>query len=136
LITWGEIDSAHGQLDKAVAANPTDPIAWQMLGLVRASDGVRDVAGAFTALERSKQLAPRMWIPRRDLAALHFKLGAGRDADPDPAVATKHRQAALAEYKAMLELELPDRLREKVNWAIRVLTELPPVGTPAPAPSP
>jgi tetratricopeptide (TPR) repeat protein len=122
LISWGEIESAHRQLDKSVATNPNDPIAWQMLGLLRANDTVKDLPGAFAALEKAKQLAPRAWIPRRDLAALHFKLGAGRDADPDPATAAKHRAAALAEYKAMLELDLPTRLRDKVKWAIDVLT--------------
>lgn len=109
LATWGEIDAARGQLEKAVAATPDDPIAWQMLGIVRASDAVRDLAGAFAALEKSKQLAPRAWIPRRDLAVLHWKLG--------------HRAEALAEYRAMLELDLPARLREKVTWAIDELSK-------------
>jgi tetratricopeptide (TPR) repeat protein len=130
LATWGELDSARGQLEKAVAATPDDPVAWQMLGIVRASDTVRDIPGAFAALEKSKALAPRMWIPRRDLAALHFKLGAGRDADPDPATAANHRAAALAEYKAMLELDLPPRLRDKVKWAIEYLSG-PAAKTPA-----
>jgi tetratricopeptide (TPR) repeat protein len=137
LIGWGELQAAHGQLDKAVAANPNDPIAWQMLGLLRASDAVSDIPGAFAALEKAKQLAPRAWIPRRDLAVLHFKLGAGRDADPDPAIAAKHRAAALAEYKAMLDLDLPDRLRKSVMWAIDVLSKpIPPSSPDAPAPAP
>jgi tetratricopeptide (TPR) repeat protein len=135
LATWGEIDSARGQLEKAVAATPADPIAWQMLGILRASSAINDLPGAFSALEKSKQLAPRSWIPRRDLAALHFKLGAGRDADPDPAVAARHRAAALAEYQAMLELDLPARLRDKVKWAIDYLTK-PPADAAAPTTSP
>jgi tetratricopeptide (TPR) repeat protein len=135
LATWGELDAARGHLEAAVAATPNDAVAWQMLGIVRASGAVHDLAGAFAALERSKQLAPKLWIPRRDLAALHFKLGAGRDADPDPATAAKHRAAALAEYQAMLELDLPARLRDKVKWAIDYLTN-PPSRAPAPAPSP
>jgi len=113
LATWGEIVAARDQLELAVAATPGDPIAWQMLGIVRASDAIRDMGGAFAALERSKALAPRAWIPRRDLAVLHWKLG--------------HRAEALAEYRAMLELELPARLREKVTWAIEQLSK------PAPA---
>jgi tetratricopeptide (TPR) repeat protein len=135
LATWGEIDSARGQLEKAIVATPNDPVAWQMLGILRASGTVHDIPGAFAALEKSKQLAPRMWIPRRDLAALHFKLGAGRDADPDPAAAARHRAAALAEYKAMLDLDLPPRLRDKVKWAIEYLTNAP-SHRAAPAPSP
>lgn len=122
LISWGELESAQRQLEMSVVSNPDDPIAWQMLGLLRASDSVKDFPGAFAALEKSKQLAPRAWIPRRDLAALHFKLGAGRDADPDPATAAKHRAAALAEYKAMLDLDLPPRLRDKVKWAVETLS--------------
>lgn len=124
LATWGEIEAAHAQLEQAVAAMPDDPIAWQMLGIVRASETIRDIPGAFAALETSKRLAPRAWIPRRDLAVLHWKLG--------------HRAEALAEYRAMLELDLPERLREKVKWAIRVLSEPAPAkpsatGRPEPA---
>jgi tetratricopeptide (TPR) repeat protein len=107
LATWGEFEAARTHLEAAVAAVGTDPIAWQMLGIVRHKLG--DLPGAFAALERSKQLAPRAWIPRRDLAVLHWKLG--------------HRTEALAEYKAMLELDLPDRVREKVRWAIDVLSK-------------
>jgi len=126
LATWGEVESARGQLEKAVAATPDDPIAWQMLGIVRASDAIKDMPGAFAALEQSKQLAPRSYIPRRDLAVLHWKLG--------------HRAEALAEYKAMLDLDLPQRLRDKVTWAIEELSKpastTPPPGTSEPAPSP
>jgi tetratricopeptide (TPR) repeat protein len=116
LATWGELEAARDQLEQAVAATPADPIAWQMLGIVRASDAIKDLPGAFAALERSKQLAPHAWIPRRDLAVLHWKLG--------------HRAEALAEYRAMLELDLPQRLRDKVQWAIGELSR------PAPPPSP
>jgi tetratricopeptide (TPR) repeat protein len=109
LSTWGELESARGQLEQAVAAWPGDPIAWQMLGIVRASDAVNDLPGAFAALEKSKVLAPRSWIPRRDLAVLHWKVG--------------QRAEALAEYRAMLDLDLPTRLREKVKWAIDELSK-------------
>lgn len=130
LATWGENAEARVQLEAAVAAVPADPIAWQMLGIVRAK--LDDVAGAFAALERSKQLAPRAWIPRRDLAVLHWTRGEGRTADPDPQVAARHRAAALDEYRAMLDLDLPDRLREKVRWAIGVLSK-PPGAAPPPS---
>lgn len=120
LATWGENAEARAQLEASVTAVDGDPIAWQMLGILRHKLG--DVDGAFAALERSKSLAPRAWIPRRDLAVLHWSLGEGRAASADPAAAAKHRAAALAEYKAMLELDLPDRLREKVRWAIEVLS--------------
>jgi Tfp pilus assembly protein PilF len=121
LATWGENDEARVQLEASVAAVPSDPIAWQMLGIIRHKQG--DIAGAFAALEKSKTLAPRAWIPRRDLAVLHWSRGEGRTADPDPVKAAEHRAAALAEYRAMLELELPPRLREKVEWAIAALSK-------------
>jgi tetratricopeptide (TPR) repeat protein len=116
LATWGEIEAARGQLEKAVVATPGDPIAWQMLGIIRASDAIKDIPGAFAALEEAKRLAPRAWIPRRDLAVLHWKVG--------------QRAEALAEYRAMLELDLPARLRDKVKWAIGELSK------PAPGPAP
>lgn len=121
LATWGETAEARIHLEVAVVAVPVDPIAWQMLGILRHKLG--DIPGAFTAFERSKALAPKAWVPRRDLAVLHWSLGDGRTADPDPAKAAEHRAAALAEYRAMLDLELPDRLREKVEWAIGVLSK-------------
>ena len=121
LATWGENEQARTQLEASVAAVPSDPIAWQMLGILRHKLG--DIDGAFTALEKSKALAPRAWIPRRDLAVLHWSRGEGRTAHPDPAKAAQHRAAALAEYKAMLDLELPERLREKVEWAIAALSK-------------
>jgi tetratricopeptide (TPR) repeat protein len=121
LATWGENEEARAQLEIAVVNVPNDPIAWQMLGILRHKLG--DIPGAFLALEKSKALAPRAWIPRRDLAVLHWSRGEGRTADPDPTKAAEHRAAALAEYQAMLDLELPDRLREKVEWAIGVLSK-------------
>jgi tetratricopeptide (TPR) repeat protein len=118
LATWGEVDEAKIHLEASVAAIADDPIAWQMLGIVR--NKVGDIPGAFAALEKSKALAPRAWIPRRDLAVLHWKLG--------------QREAALAEYKDMLTLDLPDRLREKVLWAIDQLSKPAPASPPASPP--
>ncbi len=123
LATWGETEAARAQLEASVASVPADPIAWQMLGIVRAK--LNDIPGAFAALEKSKQLAPRTWIPRRDLAVLHWSLGEGRRKDPDPVVAARHRAAALAEYKAALDLDLPDRIRDRVRWAIDMLSKPP-----------
>lgn len=121
LATWGENEEARAQLEVSVVHVPQDPIAWQMLGILRHKLG--DIPGAFAALEKSKALAPRAWIPRRDLAVLHWSRAEGRTADPDPTKAAEHRAAALAEYQAMLDLDLPDRLREKVEWAIGVLSK-------------
>jgi tetratricopeptide (TPR) repeat protein len=120
LATWGEVEDAKLHLEASIAAIDSDPIAWQMLGIVRVKLG--DTSGAFAALEKSKALAPKAWIPRRDLAVLHWKLG--------------HRDQALAEYKDMLTLDLPDRLREKVEWAIGVLSKPEPPSQPSPQPPP
>lgn len=114
LATWGEVEEARTHLDAAIQADDRDPIAWQMLGIVRHKLG--DMPGAVAALKRSKELAPTAWIPRRDLAVLYWKLG--------------RRDEALAEYKDMRQLDLPDRLREKVEWAIGVLSKPEPFHVP------
>ena len=114
LATWGEVEAAKTQLEASIAAIDSDPIAWQMLGIVRHKLG--DIPGAFAALEKSKALAPKAWIPRRDLAVLYWSQG--------------QRTEALAEYKAMLDLDLPARLREKVEWAIDQLSKPPPFHVP------
>lgn len=118
LATWGEVEAAKTHLEASIAAIDSDPIAWQMLGIVRHKLG--DIPGAFAALEKSKALAPKAWIPRRDLAVLYWSQG--------------QRTEALAEYKAMLELDLPARLREKVEWAIDVLSKPAPFHVPEKAP--
>jgi tetratricopeptide (TPR) repeat protein len=102
LISWGELDKAKTQLERAVAARPGDAGSWHDLGLVRNHDG--DLGGARAAFERAKQLAPDDPRPRITLAAFLWKQG--------------DRGAAAAEYRALLELDLPDRLREKVRWAL------------------
>jgi tetratricopeptide (TPR) repeat protein len=119
LATWGEVEAAKTHLEASIAAIDSDPIAWQMLGIVRNKLG--DIPGAFAALEKSKALAPKAWIPRRDLAVLYWSQG--------------QRTEALAEYKAMLDLDLPARLREKVEWAIDVLSKPPPFHVPEQPPA-
>ena len=64
--------------------------------------------GRSHALERARALAPRrIHAPAIALAALRWKRG--------------DREGARAEYRALLELELPDRLRAKVKWALAEL---------------
>jgi tetratricopeptide (TPR) repeat protein len=123
LLHWGELEEGRQHLEASAAAVPGDPVTWQLLGFARF--GLHDIPGAFAALEKSKALAPKVFLPRRDLAALHWKLGEGRDADPDPEVAAHHREAALREYREMLALDLPPRVREKVLWAIDLLSKPP-----------
>lgn len=106
LATWGELDEARAQLEASIAAAPS-AAAWHDLGLLR--HGAGDVPGAIIALEQARDLAPADPRPRIALAALRWK-------SADLAGAT-------AEYRALLELDLPDRLREKVQWALRALAK-------------
>jgi len=102
LETWGEFAEAIAQLEGAVAAEPGDPASWHDLGLLYHHQG--DDARALAAWERSKQLAPRDPRPRIALALLHLchgELGAAR-----------------SEYQALLDLDLPDRLRDRIHWVL------------------
>jgi Flp pilus assembly protein TadD len=107
LVSWGERAAARAQLESAVAAQPADPGAWHDLGLLRHDAG--DDPGAIAALARAEQLAPDDVRPRTALAALYWKRG--------------DRASAAREYRAMLALDLPDRLRAKVEWALDQLAK-------------
>lgn len=102
LVTWGEAPEARAQLEIAAAASPTDAGVWHDLGLLRHSAG--DDPGAIRALTRAQQLAPDDVRPRKALAALYWKRG--------------DKANAAREYRALLELDLPERLRAKVEWAL------------------
>lgn len=107
LISWGELPAAAAQLDALVAVAADDAAAWHDLGMVRHALG--ELASARAALTRARALAPADSRPRIALAALYWKSG--------------ELAAARAEYQALLELSLPPRVREKVEWA---LTQLAP----------
>jgi Tfp pilus assembly protein PilF len=120
LATWGEYDEAQRMLEGAVAATPGEPSAWYDLGIVREHGG--DSHGALDAFERAKRLVPSDWRPRRTLAALHWKLAAEcLRATPDAPTCGGEVEAAKAEYRGMLALDLPARLRTKVEWALAQL---------------
>jgi tetratricopeptide (TPR) repeat protein len=106
LIAWGEYPEAIAQLEGSLAARPS-AAAWHDLGLLRNNGG--DVRGAVAALEQARALAPRDFRPRVALAALRWKAG--------------DRAGATAEYRALLELPLPERLRAKVRWALGELAK-------------
>jgi tetratricopeptide (TPR) repeat protein len=105
LATWGEYPAAITHYEAALAAKPEDPIAWHDLGMLRFNQG--DSAGAIAALERSRELAPKDFRPRRELGVIRWKLG--------------DLAGAATEYKQMLALELPDRMRAMVEWAVAAL---------------
>lgn len=122
LMSWGEYPEAIAQLERAVAARsastpestPESKIdtqlaaaAWHDLGLLRHNRG--DVPGAIAALSRARALAARDPRPRIALAALLWKSG--------------DRAGAAAEYRALLELDLPARVRTKVEWALGELAK-------------
>lgn len=106
LISWGELAEAGAQLEQLVALVPDDAAAWHDLGMVRHGSG--DDRGALAAMGRAKALLPDDPRPRIALAALLWKRGA--------------RGEARAEYQALLGLELPDRVRDKVRWALEQLS--------------
>lgn len=107
LVTWGEASEARAQLERAVAARPGDPGAWHDLGMLRHHAG--DEPGAIEALGRAEQLAPDDVRPRTALAALYWRLG--------------DKARAAREYRGLLALDLPDRLRARVEWALAELAK-------------
>jgi tetratricopeptide (TPR) repeat protein len=106
LISWGEYPEAIAQLEGSLAARPS-AAAWHDLGLLLHNQG--DLRGAVTALEQARALAPRDLRPRVALAALRWKSG--------------DRAGAAEEYRALLALPLPERLRAKVRWALDELAK-------------
>jgi len=107
--TWGDTKKAVELLERAVELAPADPAAWNDLGVFYHLAG--NDPKALTALEKSKALAPRDWRPRRQLAMLLVVM---HDYD-----------RAAAEYRAMLDLDLPDRLRAAVHKALELLAAQP-----------
>lgn len=110
LAHWGELEAAIAQLEAAVAARDDDPAAWHDLGILRHSMG--DMPGATVALTKASTLAPTDPRPRVALAALYWKSG--------------QRTKAAGEYRGLLELDLPPKLRSKVEWALGELAKGPP----------
>ncbi len=117
LASWGEAATAAKHLEAAVAAVPDQAADWHDLGFLRFNAG--DIAGALTALERAKQLAPNDVRPRLTLAVIKWKRG--------------DRAGATAEYRGLLGLELDETLRAKVQWALDQLAK--PQAEPRPAAS-
>jgi tetratricopeptide (TPR) repeat protein len=109
LFSWRELAAGRDQLETVVTLVPDDAGAWHDLGFVRYKLG--DEAGGIEAVTRSRDLAPKDYRPRRTLAMLYWRSG--------------DRASALAEYQALHRLELPPRLRQSVEWAIRELSRPP-----------
>ena len=105
LAFWGETDAAEAALARAVELGPGDVSAWHDLGIVRDRRG--DSAGAERALRKAIALAPREPRPRVALGAL---------------LVNQHRWGdALAQYRALQELELPEQTRSAVDRAIALI---------------
>jgi Flp pilus assembly protein TadD len=107
LVAWGELTGAIAQLEVIVRIAPDHAPSWHDLGILRHAQG--DDAGAAAALRRAKELAPTDPRPRIALAALLWRTG--------------DRPGAAAEYRGLLGLELPQRVRAKVEWALGELTK-------------
>jgi tetratricopeptide (TPR) repeat protein len=105
LEAWGEVPGAIAQLEAIVALDPKHAPSWHDLGILRHAQG--DDAGAATALRTAEALAPTDPRPRIALAALLWSQG--------------DRAGAAAEYRVLLGLDLPVRVRTKVEWALHQL---------------
>lgn len=106
LAFWRDLPAAIAQLEAVVVLDDRSARAWHDLGILRHASG--DDAGARAALDRAITLAPRDPRPRIALAALLWDRG--------------ELGGARTQYRALLELELSDAVRAKVEWA---LTQLP-----------
>jgi Flp pilus assembly protein TadD len=106
LLLVDERAAAADELARVTVLRPEDARAWHDLGIVRHSLG--DVDGAAAALGQAKALAPDDARPRIALAALFWERG--------------DKVAAKQEYEQLLALDLPPRVRAKVQWAIGELS--------------
>jgi Flp pilus assembly protein TadD len=98
LITWAELSTAAVQFERIVVLAPQDASSWHDLG---------QIEPAIAALTTARRLAPRDARPRISLAALHWRRG--------------DLEAARHEYQGLLDLDLAERTRSKVEWAIAQL---------------
>ena len=105
LIFWGELEEAAQALGRVVAIDPAAISAWHDLGIVRARLG--DVTGAERAFHRAIALAPEEPRPRVALAAL--------------LVRQRRWDDALAQYRRLERLDLPETTRRAVGRAIEIL---------------
>src|SRR5262249_54145709 len=120
LESWGDVAGAIAQLDAVVTLAPSNAPSWHDLGILRHAQG--DDAGAAQALRTARGLAPKDPRPRIALAALLRSTG--------------DRAGAAAEHHELLALELPERVRAKVEWALRELAKPASPAAPTPAPDP
>ena len=118
LISWGEYPEATVQLEGVTRATPDDPSAWHDLGMLYFNRG--DAARAIAALEKARALAPEDERPRKTLAVIRWKRG--------------DYEGARDEYRALRELQLADKTRASVDWAIAELTRRIEARAPSPAP--
>jgi Flp pilus assembly protein TadD len=112
LIFWGEYERAATALQEATQHGPADAGAWHDLGMVRHQLG--DLAGAEVAFRHAIDASPRDGRPRLALAALLWK--------------QRRHHDALREYESLAELDLPERVHDRVLWAMDTLRRL--IATP------
>lgn len=106
LASWGEYAEAIAELQAVVAVTPGDAQVWHDLGVLYEKQQDDRAIGAVV---RAHELAPQALPPLKTLALLYWKHG-------DYAAAT-------ATYQQLLALDIPDRLRAQVEWALGELAK-------------
>jgi len=105
LAFWGELEAGVSMLERAVSLDSKRASAWHDLGIVRANSG--DLVAGEVALRKARELAAKDPRPRVALAALLVK--------------TRRFTEAQSEYRALLELELPEKTRSAILRALELL---------------
>jgi Flp pilus assembly protein TadD len=105
LAFWGFYDEARAAYERAVQADPQLVRAWHDLGILRARSG--DLVRAEQALQEAVKRAPREPRSRIALAAL---------------LMNRHKlDEAARHYRALLELDIPQRIRKAVKKALQLI---------------
>lgn len=105
LIFWGKLGEARLELVELLDEHPADVSAWHDLGILHSKLG--DAGASERALRRAIELAPKNPKSRIALAAL--------------LVNGRRFKEAQAEYRTLLELELPPSLDRAVREALELL---------------
>jgi len=99
---WGEYRAARRELHTASKLRPGHAATWHDLGMVCVK--LRDFGAAEQSLRRAVELRPKDPRPRIALAEVYWQR-------------LQQYEKARSEYRYLLRLELPPRVRAAVKWA-------------------